>query len=391
MFPLIFLQKMKYVNLLLAVFFLFSCQPNYDIKNSQYSVDSLLIQPQKMTNSLCESDYSIDSIVYLKLPNQAFLSNADKMKILKNRIFILDKTQSKKIWSFDGGGSFLYTIGEIGKSLSEFIEGPSDFDVNESDGNLYAYDKWKGAMLVFSDKGKFLESKKIDDILPNSFAIEKNGNFVFSMKNSSRGRANYELSVYSPSMQPFCNLKILEKESLYLPVNYQLSKNNDQLYYIPILSDSVFRIVNDTIDKMVWVNFDKQFISAKEKEDLLEMKHPAKDNHVKQINDYQESDNWIYVSYVYKGIVYYYVKNKKTGKIINSPVLMDGLFSPQSMILHGDQLICFLPDDFCSSLEYMRSNMKDDWKKQYVLTNAKIQQIIDSQMSNPAIVYLHLK
>ena len=36
-------------------------------------------------------------------------------------------------------------------------------------------------------------------------------------------------------------------------------------------------------------------------------------------------------------------------------MLIDGLFSPQRVILHGDQLICFLPDDFNSSLLYMRS------------------------------------
>lgn len=391
MLTLDFMWKMKYISLLLAVFFLISCQPNYNIKNSHYCVDTLSIQPQKMTESLGVSDYSVDSIVRLKLSGNVFLSNADKMIFLKNRIFILDKFQSKKIWVFDGAGSFLYTIGEVGKSLSEFIEGPSDFDVDESEGKLYAYDKWKGEMLIFSDKGKFLENKKIEDILPTSFAIEKNGNFVFSIKDMSMGRANYELSVYSPSMQPVCNLKALKEESLYLPANYQFSKNNGHVYYIPILSDSVFRIANDTIDKLIWVDFDKQFISAKDRSDLFAMKHPSNGNHVKQINDYQESDNWVSVSYVYKGIVYSYIKNKKSGKIINTPVLIDGLFSPQRVILHGDQLICFLPDDFNSSLLYIRSKMKEAWKKQYALINIKIQHMIDSQMSNPAIVYLHLK
>ena len=66
-------------------------------------------------------------------------------------------------------------------------------------------------------------------------------------------------------------------------------------------------------------------------------------------------------------------------------------FSLLRGLYHGNQLICFLPDDFNSSLLYMRSKMKDDWKKQYALTNIKIQHMIDSQMSNPAIVYLHLK
>lgn len=74
-------------KLLLAAFFLISCQPNYNIKNSHYCVDTLSIQPQKMTESLGVSDYSVDSIVRLKLSGNVFLSNADKMIFLKNRIF----------------------------------------------------------------------------------------------------------------------------------------------------------------------------------------------------------------------------------------------------------------------------------------------------------------
>lgn len=41
MLTLDFMRKMKYISLLLAVFFLISCQPNYNIKNSHYGVDSL--------------------------------------------------------------------------------------------------------------------------------------------------------------------------------------------------------------------------------------------------------------------------------------------------------------------------------------------------------------
>lgn len=237
----------------------------------------------------------------------------------------------------------------------------------------------------------FEEKIGLDNILPTSFALEDNGNFLFSMKEHSLDNNDCELIVSSPKLERVYNLKPLGQDCLYLPSNSQFSRSNDALYYIPILSDSVFRISNDTIDRLIKVDFENMFISSKEKLDMLALKHPKLDKKVKQINDYQESENWIYLSYVYDEMVYYFLKNKSSNKVINSPILIEGLYSPDKVILQNDQLICFLSDDFIPMALKTKKNMGVNWNKVLDVTNNKMKQMIDKNENGPALIYFHLR
>lgn len=373
------------------MFLLASCQQKYELKSSLYSYEVLSVSPHKVTKSLGVSDYAVDSISFLKMPSGEFLSNVDKMFLGKDLILLLDKDQSKKVWAFGKDGSYKYKIGDIGKSMSEFIEGPTDFDVNRSEGKIFAYDRWKNCLLKFSLTGKFEDKIDLDNILPTSFVVEDNGNFLFSMKEHSSDDNDCELIVSSPMMKRIYNLKSLEQECLYLPSNSQFSRSNNALYYIPILSDSVYRISNDTIDRLIKVDFGNRFISAKERIDMFALKHPKLGKKVKQINDYQESENWIYLSYVYDDMIYYFLKNKNSNKVINSPILMEGLFSPNRVILQNDQLICFLSDDFVPMTIKSKDSMGTNWDKMLDLTCFEIRQMINKKENGPVIIYFHLR
>lgn len=382
---------MKNIIYVLTIFLLVSCQQKTELKSSIYSYEVLSVSPHKVTKSLGVSDYFVDSISFLKMPDREFLSNVDKMFLGKDLILLLDKDQSKKVWAFAKDGSYKYKIGDIGKSMSEFIEGPTDFDVNRSEGKIFAYDRWKNSLLKFSLGGKFEDKIDLDNILPTSFAIENNGNFLFSMKEYSSGNDVSELIVSSPKMERIYNLKQLEQECLYLPSNSQFSKSNNALYYIPILADSVYRISNDTIDRLIKVDFGNRFISAKEKSEMLALKHPKLGKKVKQINDYQENENWTYLSYVYDDMVYYFLKNKSSNKVINSPILMEGLYSPNKVILQNDQLICFLSDDFVPMAIKSKDSMGTNWDKMLDLTCFQIRQMIDKKEKGPVVIYFHLR
>lgn len=84
------------------------------------------IDPERQTNPLNNSQYSIDSVRSLSMPaNKIF--QISKLIVKDNRIYILDSEIARTIFVFDTTGRYLYKLGERGRALSEYIGRPVDF------------------------------------------------------------------------------------------------------------------------------------------------------------------------------------------------------------------------------------------------------------------------
>lgn len=90
---------------------------------------------------------------------EVFFHKIQKVLFFEDKIFILDRRQSK-IFAVDKKGHFLYTIGRPGQGPGE-LEYPAEFTISESD-EIYVVNSQAKHLEVFSMAGEFLRRIKLD-------------------------------------------------------------------------------------------------------------------------------------------------------------------------------------------------------------------------------------
>lgn len=134
-------------------------EPLFENKNL-YVAD--LDRPESKTTILGSTVFdSVRTIILDTIP-EAMIGQISKMQVVGNTILVLDDSQSKGLFLFDGGGIFLRQIGRRGSGPGEYLE-IADFTCDPQRGEVYLLDDQRQRISRYDIvTGKFLSSVDID-------------------------------------------------------------------------------------------------------------------------------------------------------------------------------------------------------------------------------------
>ncbi|HTO16362.1 MAG TPA: 6-bladed beta-propeller [Edaphocola sp.] len=122
---------------------------------------------RKGGNSYCNIDLDMNNIasipidslvrdvkfIRLETSKECMISSYDKILVLKDTIYILDKTQLKAVFAFDMQGRFLYKISALGRGPGEYVRA-YDFYVDTVDSHIGILDY--GKVQKYNFKGEHI-------------------------------------------------------------------------------------------------------------------------------------------------------------------------------------------------------------------------------------------
>ncbi|MGL5683723.1 MAG: 6-bladed beta-propeller [Marinifilaceae bacterium] len=376
-------------------FLMVSCVKNHkggEVKN--YTTEDVGINPQIFSESITKDNYNISRVITLNLPQSKNLLRSSKIFMDDTRIYILDKENLKKLLVFDHNGEFLFELGTIGRSRSEFISGINDFSIDKITQDIYTLDKEGRKIIVFSSLGEFKEIIKFRDYWPYSFALLDNGNLAmaFRMRNNSF-KKTYELEILNKEEQSLSKYRKLNTDYVFTPNEFCFIENGDNTYFIPNLCDTIYRIHNDTIDKAIAINFHDKFITQELKSKLQEQGEISKQgNYVQSIYKYFENKEWTHLTYNYANVRLTYLKNNRTNQEYNGTSLFAGFMPAEINYIKQDTLILCIDDNAYYHQKSIKENIAhlELWKEMRNNTSDTIMTILSNNDTyfKPSLIFV---
>ena len=125
-----------------------------------YVVD--LDRPESKTTMLSSAVFDSVRTIILDTVPEAMIGQIRKIQAIGNRILVLDGSQSKGLFVFDGGGIFLRQIGRRGSGPGEYLE-IADFTCDPQRREVYLLDDQRQRISRYDiATGEFLSSVGID-------------------------------------------------------------------------------------------------------------------------------------------------------------------------------------------------------------------------------------
>lgn len=239
--------------------------PNIDIsgniyKNSTSSPKEIKVNMEKMAMS-----FTANKIVVLD--TSAVVGDIDKVQVVGDNIYILDKRKAKALFCFSKSGKLKWTFANNPYQKKFFVR-LGDFHVrNES---VYLLDDQGGRVLELDAAGKFLNEKNfshIKHLYPENIFRDENGNFVlFNADMGDYERFQYELVVLNPECKKILSYhfpkthdpSIKRWKSEVSPL--QINTSNTGFYYTRILNDTIYNYKNGVFAKSYVMDFGKNKI-----------------------------------------------------------------------------------------------------------------------------------
>jgi hypothetical protein len=197
-----------------------------------------------------DSIMTVEKVVVLESGKDNFIGTYDKISIIDDVIYIMDKSITYSIFAFDLDGKFLWKIASLGEGPEEYIE-LRDFTVSKDSETLDLLDYGGRKIMKFNKMtGKLIDKVKID-ISNFIFALEKNGYKYISAHGNECSYLNdcYNLTFLNEK------LNMVGKAN---PINQYLkgydyygvmpfSRTEEKVYFKEIFNDTIYEVNSDEI------------------------------------------------------------------------------------------------------------------------------------------------
>ena len=356
-----------------------------------FTVEDLVISTE-LTGHLDTTQYVISKVVPLTGGEDVIIPQYDKLVFQGDKVYILDKSISKRVFVYDTLGNFQYKVGEAGRALNEFYRQPSDFSV-DSRGRIYLFDSEGPKIIKYDEQGKYRSTDALREIWPYAFALTDNGDYAFAFRMmDDRTEVTYELAVYDSLEQNKSNYRPLADHQLFT-YDIPFWSSEDKLYYIPNMSDTVFVLSGDTISRAIHLDFQGKFLPD---EAVAEVQRTGELSKIARKHEgavlgavkYEENEHWIHVEYSI-GIGLNYLKNKQTGEIHEFVSLFEGFFPASQFFICDNFLVYLMTEDSVLGTASMKE--EDFWAETYGKTSGAVRKMLDGKTPLPALVYVELK
>lgn len=398
---------MNKIYILLILVICFSCQETKvymaKINSENYKKDTIFINPDSIKKLNDTLSYEITDLISLELPNPSSTIDFNQIKITKERIYVLDQNYNKTVYVFDHQGKYLFSMGKFGHARNEFVDKPTNFDVDETTGDVYIYERNSAKILVFNKNGEFVRNIGLfnNALAPSYIALTDDKHFLFTMDTPNNSKDKSLLSLYNHNME--CE-KVFLEYSIDKPLDTPLLgwSNNTFFHdryiaYTPLFSDSVLLFSGNNVDKVLKVDFDDKFITNESIKEAFEdgSFQPIFDHKgVQFIERCEVTDSLIYIRYVYDQRCCNYVQYLSDKRFFNthSMCFTTGLFRCQNPTIYQDKIVYPITKDDVEEMRYNKNFINDDeWNELMKHTKQPIKDLIDGKILPPVLMMTKLK
>nr|WP_320153938.1 6-bladed beta-propeller [uncultured Draconibacterium sp.] len=201
----------------------------------------------------------ITNVQYIPLETNSscLIGRIDKMLISNDKLYILDKSSSKKLFVFELTGKFIQTIGEQGKGPQEYIQ-ITDFSIDEAKDEIVLLDNNRN-LLIYNLNGEFIKSKKLSK--KNFFqnlCIYKHSYYLYT--NNLKGNSDkYSIFTYDNNFDEKKLFYYSDHCDFLHPVDNPILHNKKGLYYLDIFNKVIYEKIKNEFEKKYLFDFDGNY------------------------------------------------------------------------------------------------------------------------------------
>ena len=345
--------------------------------------------------------------ILLETTDESSIGEIDKIHFYNNLIIIMDKSFANSIFIFDNDGHFIRKIGQVGNGPGEFAS-LADFTINRDGGYIYVLDNGTNKILAYDIKsGEYINSIEIESTgETGSYSIcyynkkmfadihnydEDKPSFLLKEINLENGRivANYlDAEEYNKvndrfflSKKPFIDNNA-EEAPLFRQKNMQMffSLREDSISnYLELLSNSFYN--RKELMELKSIPF-----SQREMQSMMSDK-------ISLVDLYLEFNNYIYFSYLRKGILEGILYDKESKDAVATYIHDDLLFNTKD--------VSFFPKFIFNDEKYIYGIIDVSYIPQFIddMLLGKLNDSVDNiselkklnEEDNPIILYYEKK
>ena len=365
-------------------------------KNSlgEYYSSTIKIDLDSENFSLNTEGYSVDSVCHLLLPEGLGIHEITKFMVKNDRMYVMDSHLDRTIFVFDYSGKFLFKAGERGRAKNEYMDGPSDFFVDNDD-NIHVFDGRAKKIIIFGKNGKVTKTIDVRNYFPQSFGLLNNNKYAFDF-NLDKLDGNTVLALCNEDNEIEKNLLFRSENYYLIPSEQTFFVNGNRMSHIPLMSDSVLVFNKDMLEKVIKFDFGGRLLIKENPELAIDKQSEPQDisnyTGVQYLRSYQESDDLILLEYVYQHYTIYWLYDKQKKMVIAKDYgLTDGLNPFFTYYLKDRQIVAIVGEE---NVEIDRSVPDFDEKefmKNYNRSTTPIKEMFDGKAKLPAVVFISIK
>jgi hypothetical protein len=302
-------MKSYYLFLVIILITTISCKKN-NKNNIQTSTFSLL---ENVSDSAIQL---FDEIEYttLETTDQSLFGAIDKLIVDDDFFFILDKAMKKKIFVFAKDGSFIRTIGNIGKGPGEYTN-IEDFTIDEVTKNVIVL-CFPSTIIIYNPKGQFISQTKLTpSALLWNICNYKDG-YLLSANHQSVLTGDEAFLVFNYDKNFNLREKILNVLPSYITmppfISNPLQNIENKIVYFDSFTSNIYFNINHADFKIIHLDFGGKEVP------LSSYANPQEFfSHQREYRFFLETmiaDNVLYTSFANCGERYVAIINLKTNK-----------------------------------------------------------------------------
>jgi len=355
------------------------------------------INPEVYTDGFKLSQYSVDSICSLNIPDEIVEMVAEKILVNNGTIYILDNITSKKLYIFDYKGNLNTTIGERGHARSEFIGKPDDFFV-DSCNKLHVFDKIGHKIIIYNEDGSMDDVVETNDLYPYSFGLTSNDRYMMYFSDGYKDEGNKEetrfsLLTFNKDDKNYKTMMPTDEKINCFIESHTFFQDADRLSFVPPFSDSVIVFKDDVLEKVVQFDFGGKNLIKEQPEALKQNVYPFMENYkgVLGITRYQETASLVYLQYIYHNYPFSWLYDKRNGQSVNGLSIFEGISPYTYYFLEGNQIIAYVNEEAVENIKEHYHNKTNKFQEGLKKSPRYMKDLIEGRIKVPAIVYMTLK
>lgn len=332
------------------------------------------------TYELSEKNH-LDSLRLIRLETnkECLIGGIDKIEIIEDRIYILDKFKSKSLFCFDLKGQFLFKIHHLGKGPGEFIL-PEEFTVSQN--QISIYDNFRKLKINYDINGNFIDETKMIVSIRNVVQLDSGFALVKPDQSYLGSENDYNLLVTDSEIGKVLKRYIpgVTKGESIFSVNKAFARNGDHYLFTYGFNDTIYTYENNSLKSLFVVDFGKNKIPhelAKSSGDEIQKAFFNSDqNYIGYLTDISENDDYItcrYSKFSIRGENNFILYSKENNKIYN--------FS--NIYYHKDKFRIY-PPKFVYNNKFVSIVA-------YNFENESSSNLLPSGMDNPAIALYSIR
>ncbi len=280
---------------LIIILFCLSCKENHNdsvelikISPKEYNVNNLLKDIKKYSKQI-----SKDKVIFVPLEtnDNCLIGSIDKIFIINDNYFIVDKKNSKGIFVFDNSGKFLFKIQNTGLAEGEFTN-INDVTYNSFQKEIKIFDSDRKKIISYDINGNFVKEISTELFFTRFFSIN-NSFYLYTkfMPNFNKTAIDYRLIKTDNKghiKKYFLEFdkKIQSQTILSLKNNFYFNSSSNKLYFFESFNNIIYKITNNTIEKNIKLDFNNNTIP----QDIFK--------HNKNFTEYINKNNLAYLNNV---------------------------------------------------------------------------------------------